>query len=441
MKRLKIIILLSVGIFFLGSINLAQAISKDGKIHKNISIMSVDVSKLSKLEAKTKLEKIINKYNKMSLVNKDEVYKINMKDILVIYNIDEAVEKAYNIGRDKDIISNIKTNINLYLGECKNIKLTYTYNENLLNKYINNLKESIYKEPIDATIKLENNKLEYKKEVNGSKLNTENIKRIIISKIDKIFINQDEIKIIDIKPKYTYSELSKIDTILGTYETYFNTKLNNRVNNINVAAEATNNIIVNPLEEFSFNYYVNKNNIQSKFEKAPVIINGKLKPGLGGGICQVSSTMYNAALYAGLEITNVKNHSIPSSYVSKGRDATVATGDLDFKFKNQYNSPILITHKIDNNKIVTTIYGNKEDKKDIEVITEIIKSIPNKIKIRNSEELYEGEKTIYQKGRVGYKVNTIRIDRTNESKKTELISQSYYPPKDKIVEYGTKKKN
>ena len=101
--------------------------------------------------------------------------------------------------------------------------------------------------------------------------------------------------------------------------------------NIKVGASATNNIVLNPSEEFSFNSYVEVREVQAKFKNAPVIINGELKEGLGGGICQVSSTLYNAALYAGLEITNVRNHSIPSPYVSKGRDATISTGGYRFK--------------------------------------------------------------------------------------------------------------
>ena len=81
-------------------------------------------------------------------------------------------------------------------------------------------------------------------------------------------------------------------------------------------------------------------------KEAPVIVNGKLEKGLGGGICQVSSTIYNAALYAGTDITSVKNHTIPSAYISKGRDATVSLGGIDFKFKNKFKTPILVYNEV-----------------------------------------------------------------------------------------------
>lgn len=440
MKRLKIILLLSVGIFFLGSTNLSQAITREGKIYKNISIMYIDVSGLRKDEAKRKVEETINHYNEINLIYEDKAYKLNKKDIGIAYNIDEAIEKAYNIGRDKDIISNIKTRMDLDSGESKSINLKCSYNEKSLDKYINSLNKDINVEPISATIKLENDKFNYTKETYGIKIDADKLKKAIISDINIVFSNDEKIPTISIRPNFIYDELSKINTVLGTYETHFNPKLENRVNNIDVAARATNNVIVKPSEEFSFNYHVNDGSIQSQFKNAPVIINGKLEQGLGGGICQVSSTMYNAALYAGLEITKVRNHSIPSPYVSKGRDATVATGNLDFKFKNKYNTPILITHKMYNNKIVTTIYGNKEDKKDIEVSTEIIKSVPNKVKIETSEKLFEGEKTVSQDGRIGYKINTFRIYKGDKGNTKEFISESYYPPMDKVVVYGTKKK-
>lgn len=440
MKRLKIILLLSVGIFFLCSTNLSQAMNREGKIYKNISIMSIDISGLTKDEAKRKVEKFINNYNEINLIYEGKTYKLNKKDIGITYNINESVEKAYNIGRDKDIISNVKTRIDLDLGESKSINLKCSYNEKSLDKYINFLNENINVEPISATIKLEDNKFNYTKETYGIKVDNDKLKKAIISNIDKVFSSDEKIPTIIVRPKFIYNELSKIDTVLGTYETYFNPKLKNRVNNIDVAARATNNAIVKPYEEFSFNHYVNDSSVQSQFKNAPVIVNGKLEQGLGGGICQVSSTMYNAALYAGLEITNVRNHSIPSAYVSKGRDATVSTGSLDFKFRNKYNTPIFITHKMHDNKIVTTIYGNKEDKKDIEVITETIESVPNKIKIETSEEIFEGEKTVSQNGRIGYKINTFRIYKGDKGQIKEFISESYYPPMDRVVVYGTKKK-
>ena len=149
---------------------------------------------------------------------------------------------------------------------------------------------------------------------------------------------------------------------------------------------------------------------------------------------------YNAALYAGMDITSVKNHTIPSAYISKGRDATVSLGGIDFKFKNKFKTPILVYNEVYENRIVSTIYGNKEDKKEIEITTEIVETLPNKVVRKNSEEMYEGEKIVEQDGRVGYKVNTFRIYKLGKDTSKELVYESFYPPKDKVIIHGTKKK-
>ena len=250
-----------------------------------------------------------------------------------------------------------------------------------------------------------------------------------------------EIPIQVAEPKYKIEQLSKIDTILGTYETHFNPKVINRVNNIQIAANATSNILVNTEEEFSFNTFILNSNSVKNMKEAPVIIKGKLEKGLGGGICQVSSTMYNAALYAGMEITNIKNHTIPSAYISKGRDATISLGNIDFRFKNKFNTPILIYNEVFENRIVSTIYGNKEDKKDIEIVTEVIETLPNKVVEKRSEDFYKGEKFVEQDGRVGYKVNTFRVYKSENNITKEFVYESFYPPMDKVIVYGIKSKD
>ena len=441
MKRLKIItVVLLVVIFFLGNTNLVQAKNNTKKIHKNIYIENIDVSNLTKEDAEKKINNFINANKQINLINGSSNYILNLDSIEVNYNIKESVNYAYNLDKDKDFLSNAKTKINLDLGDKVNIKLDKTYNCKKINEFIDKLDETIKIEPINASIVKEGENLVYKKEVYGSKLDRGKCKNIIINKINNMLYEKEQIPTIEIKPKYLYEDLIKINSVLGTYETYFNPSIYNRVNNIEVGANATSNIILNPTEEFSFNSYINSEKISAKFKEAPVIVNGKLKDGLGGGICQVSTTLYNAALYAGLEITSIKNHSIPSSYISKGRDATISTGDIDLRFKNNFENPIFIVQNVYNNKIVSIIYGNEEYKKNIEVVTEVVKSVPYKIESKISNKLYEGEKSIYQKGRKGYKVNTFRIYKENGEVVKELIRENYYPPMDKIVIYGTKKK-
>ncbi|MCU9810135.1 VanW family protein [Paraclostridium sp. AKS46] len=236
--------------------------------------------------------------------------------------------------------------------------------------------------------------------------------------------------------------MANINTLLGQYETKFNSKNQNRVSNIKLAINKINNVLIDYNEEFSFNNIIGKRSTEQGFKSAPIIVNGEMQLGMGGGICQVSSTVYNAALYSGLEIVQARNHSIPSGYIEKGRDATVSYGNIDLIFKNNYKSPILIKNEVRDNKIITTIYGNENDKKIVDIRTDILGIIKPKTIEKESKALYEGETRIESKGRNGYKVKTYRVYKNEDgsSINEELINESYYPPKNKVLIKGTKKK-
>lgn len=440
MKRIKIISLLIVAIFFLGNIKFAQGFEREGKIHKNIYVKNIDLSNLTKDEAKNKINTVLEGNKEIKLKFNEENYKINLKELDINYNVNEVVEQAYNIDRNNTLINDIKTKLNLDLGHKQVLKLNYQYNDEKLNTHIEDISNKLYISPINATIKIENGLINTTEETCGRTVDKIKLKNEIIYKIKNIYEGTLEIPIQNIEAKYNIKQLSQINTVLGTYETYFNPKIANRVNNIRIAADATKNILIDNGEEFSFNSILLSSNLVKDMKEAPVIVNGKVEKGLGGGICQVSSTIYNAALYSGMDISDIKNHSIPSAYTSKGRDATVSLGDVDFKFINKFNTPILIYNEVFDNRIVSTIYGNKEDKKEIEIITETIETLPNKVVEKNSGKFYKGERIVEQDGRIGYKVNTFRVYKSEKDIRKEFVYESFYPPRDKVIIYGTKAK-
>lgn len=438
LKKLKIAILLSLLIVSFDNVVLSNAVGFEGKIHKNIYVRDIDISNLTREEAKNKINKIIESNNSFILNLSENKYVFLKEDIDVDYNVDDLIETAYGIGRNEGIISNIKTIGNLRLGKKIILDYRITYDEKKLNKYLMELNKKIYKKPKNATIRINNGQIIITKEKNGYKLNKDKLKNTLVEKIVNMDCSEEIIPIIIIKPVYLYEDLSKIDTVLGRFETYFNSQNYNRSTNIKLAASATTNILLNQGEVFSFNSNIQNSNISKYLKEAPVIINGKSEKGRGGGMCQVSSTIYNAALYSGMSIISVRNHSIPSPYIEKGRDATVSGGIIDLKFKNNYKTPVYIYNQVMGNKIVCTIYGNKRDKQDIEIITEITDEINNRIIRKNSEKYDLGVKTIEQEGRKGYKVKTYRVYKNDFGNKSEYIGESYYPPQDKIIIYGTR---
>ena len=438
MKRLKPLVILVI-IFMIAQSNVVLAFDLDKKINKNVYVNNIELSGLTKEEAREKLLYNVkeNRYFVLSYENKEILIDKNILD--VEYEIDNLVKKAYEVGRDEDIISNIKTKVSLMRGNKVVIPLSYKYNMEMVDKLIEDCNKNIYLNPIDATAKVIDGQICVTKEMYGRKVDESKLKKDIIDNIKNLDSREIEICIKTLKPKYTYNQLKKIDTVLGSFETYFNISNENRTNNIEVAALATSNLIIGQNEKFSFNNTLKNKNARQNLKEAPIIKNGKSDRGLGGGICQVSTTIYNAALYSNMKIIEVNNHSMPSLYAIKGRDATVSEGYLDFVFQNKNKTPILIYNQVINNKIVSKIYGSKLDKKDIEIETQIVKILKNKQICKKDYNLKNGLNIVEQKGRLGYTVNTFRIYRENQKIiKKELINVSYYPPCDEIIIKGAK---
>ena len=160
-------------------------------------------------------------------------------------------------------------------------------------------------------------------------------------------------------PRVDSEILSDIRTkLIGYYVTYFNSSNKERSLNILLSAQGINNKVVFPGETFSFNQAVGERTKAKGYMPAKIIVKGEYSEGIGGGICQVSSTLFNAVDRAGLQIVKRYTHSRRVPYVPPGRDATVSWYGPDFSFKNEYNQPILIRTKVQNGMMFVFIYSS-----------------------------------------------------------------------------------
>lgn len=166
---------------------------------------------------------------------------------------------------------------------------------------------------------------------------------------------------------------------IGHYVTYFNAANTNRSYNIGLAAKTINNAVVFPGETFSFNEVVGKRTKEKGYLNAPVIVRGELSEGVGGGICQVSSTLFNAADRAGLQIVKRYSHSRSVPYVLPGRDATVSWYGPDFEFRNQYNQPIIIRATAAGGKMFVSIYSSEMIAYNPRQVPSMSKQLPGEI--------------------------------------------------------------
>lgn len=245
-----------------------------------------------------------------------------------------------------------------------------------------------------------------------------------------------------LSPKVTTNQIGTeaFPNLLGSYSTTYSTSNANRSTNIRLAASKINGIVIMPGETFSYNQVVGKRTAAAGFKSAAVYSNGEVTTGIGGGICQVSSTLYNAVLYANLEIVERTNHGFNPGYVSAGRDATVSWGGPDFKFKNNRNYAIKIVCSGSGGKIYFQIFGLKTDNDyEVEIQSSVVQSIAYKTVYQNDSSLAKGKSKVIQSGSNGCKSEAYKILKKNGKviSKT-LLSRDTYNPHNKIVAVGTK---
>ena len=226
--------------------------------------------------------------------------------------------------------------------------------------------------------------------------------------------------------------------LISTFTTKYDASNTNRSGNLKIAADKINGTVLMPNDEFSFNEVVGKRTIEDGYTNAKIYENGQVVDGLAGGICQISSTLYNAVLLANLEVTERRNHSYTSSYVPAGRDATVVYGTTDFKFKNTRTYPIKIEAKVANGIVEFNLHGIKEEiEYDIKIIPITTQTIPYETQYVPDATLMPGQQVVTQNGHSGYKVTTYlekRLAGTVISK--DVISNDTYKAMKTIINVG-----
>lgn len=214
---------------------------------------------------------------------------------------------------------------------------------------------------------------------------------------------------------------------LGSHTSKFNTSNVGRSTNVRLSASKINNFVLLPGEVFSYDKTVGPRTAANGFKEAGVYIGNKVEQGIGGGICQTSSTLYSAVLYANLEIVTRTSHSLPVSYMPDGQDATIAQGAIDFKFKNNTDFPVKIVTHINGGNLTCEIYGVKEPGISVQVVHNRTATLPSKVTRETDASVPAGYKKITQKGADGYKVASTRIVYSNgkEIKRENLTSSVY----------------
>jgi len=368
---------------------------------------------------------------------------VSARDLRMGYDTNLIIMQALELGKSENIFSNMFIALSSYINGV-HLAYDYSVNEEILQILFKDIALKINKEPIDAQFSIENERVTtFKESENGSSLDFEKLsiliddsaKKIIETEKPQSVILQTPIKILE--PKITTEEANEFGIVekIGEGRSEFKGSIPNRIYNISLAASRVSGILVEPGEEFSFNKNLGDVTRLTGYKEAYVIQNGRTVLGDGGGVCQVSTTLYRALLNAGLPIVERHAHAYRVGYYEQnsppGIDATIFYPRVDMKFKNDTGNHILIQNQFDetNQTLVYTLYG-KNDNRTVEITEPVIHS-----RTPTPEALYQDDPTLprgttkqvdFAAG--GDKVSfTRKVTKDNKIIIDETISTSYRP--------------
>lgn len=431
-----IILLILIGIILY---NINNIVKKD-TIYAGISLENIDMKDKTKEEALKTLKAIKQseiKKHSMNLKAIEKDYTIGLEDIGFDYDYQEAIDRAYNLGREGNLFQNF-IKIKKIEKNKEDIKLKSHYKTEKIAQKAETIAKEIDREVLDS--KFEYNAGAYK--ISDEKIGYKVDEKELISKIqENIYKLEDlEIPIDSIKPKYTKDYYSRINGVIGSSSTSFKSSSSGRVNNVQLSARAFNGKILHPGETLSYNSTLGPVTTRAGYKNAPVIVEGDLQPGVGGGICQTSTTLYNALLKADLTVTERSHHSIPSTYIAKGLDAVIAGDYLDLKFRNDFDYPIYISSSVANKTVYFNIHGDKKNRDyTIQMQPKLLEVIPHRVREIVKKDMEAGSRKVEQQGRDGYKVVTYKHKIQNgKIIETKQVSSDYYKEREGIVYVGPK---
>jgi vancomycin resistance protein YoaR len=228
-----------------------------------------------------------------------------------------------------------------------------------------------------------------------------------------------------------------VKTKLGGFTTEFGGS-DNRRDNVQQAARLISGTLLAPGEEFDFDRVVGQRTADNGFKTAPAIVRGKLEDTLGGGICQVATTLFNAVFFAGLDVTARSNHSLYISHYPKGRDATVSWGGPAFRFRNDTDHYVLIKSASSRSSLTFVIYGTSDGREVSHTTGEWYGvQAPTEKRVQNAE-LTQGETRVIDEGQTGRSIKVVRKVTRDGSTLHEDNFVSKYPMIPRLIEEGTK---
>jgi vancomycin resistance protein YoaR len=338
-----------------------EEVVKVDVIYDNIFINGVDVSGLTKEQAAEKVSAVLSYVGHLEITIgwadgfRNDTHTLKFSEFDAGYDVVSAVNEAYAFGRDGGLFSRFLTVMGLGYDE-HHITAKYTYNRDLVDDAVSRFNR-LNQRPVEPTMYFEGGQFVITESSDGFTIHLDRLFADVLRLVDAKEKGAVAMQVTAIKPQNTSDAYRRANSVLGTSRTFFDASDTNRNENIRIAASRLHGQVILPGEVFSTNASFGPVNAAHGFRMSLGFSNGRVVPAMGGGICQVSSTLYVALLRAELEIVERHNHSMPISYLPMAFDATLVTGGQDLRFRNNTEHPITIITAYADNHVTVSIYG------------------------------------------------------------------------------------
>lgn len=459
MKKTKVLrtlaILMITGAVAVAACTARAKESKDATIYAGVYLDGVYVGGLTKEEAMDEYDKYIDGIEKLNLTFTTSVgsHSVTLDELGVSVSVEDAVDTAYNYGRQGNILSRYKE---IKALEAENVVLVpeKKFDEDALKEILESDMDDITQTPKNASIERVDGSFNIIRGEVGTSIDVDKT----IKKVEDVFAAEWEQKDIKIDavtdekdPDYTSEDFAKIDSVLGQGSTTYSQGNTERCQNLATGASKISGTVLMPGEQFSMfdavlpftedNGYANAGQYEKGDDGSITLVDG-----LGGGICQVSTTLYLAVLRAELDVNERYPHTFPASYVKHGMDAAISeNAGMDFKFTNNTDSPIYIDGYAGGGTISFAIYGHetRPSNRTIEFESIDVKTIePDEPEEEKTDELEEGRQETVRAAHTGYYVELwkhVYVDGEETEKYIVDCGRSSYQAQRAKVKIGTRK--
>ncbi len=418
----------------------------DGVICEGVKVGQIEIGGMSGDEALQAVNAYMEgRLNRVVEVDvSGQIVTTTVGELGYAFSAGEFLEKAMAVGKSGTMIENYKQ-----IKEASQGKISYpieaTFDDQVLKKFVKKKSKKLCTEAKNATVKMKDGNFVYTKSREGVSLDVDETCQQIKQAIEEAQ-GEDVIRITaNVKveqPKVSYEAAAKCKDKIGTFSTTFSAGNVNRSKNLANAARLINGSVLYPGETFSVHDTISPLTEENGYYEAASYNNGKVEDSLGGGVCQVSTTLYNAVLRAELEIAERSPHSMVVSYVKPSMDAAIAGDYKDFKFKNNTDVPVYIQGGTYGGTISFTIYGEETRSSDrkIRFESEVTDTIqPGADKVTYDKTKPESYMTVTQEAHTGYKAKLWKIVTENGKEKKTQINSSTYSASPRYVTKGSMK--